>query len=733
MFKQPRHLFEFGRFRLDRTERFLFQDGAAVPLTPRLFETLLILVENRGHVVEKKELMQRVWNDVAVEENNLTQNISALRRILGDNLDGPKFIETIPKRGYRFVAPVKEVSEEEPRADTPSFTNLSGREHRGTGPPARVGPQKHSRRIAPAIVLGTMLLGLMGLAVMWRSWTRWGKQLQLKETQLTTNSSEASVIAAAISPDGKYLAYADKAGLYVRVNRTGEMHPISVPPASVIAGLSWFPDGTRLLATVTGLQPNVDSVWVISILGQFPVKLMDGGNQAAVSPDGSQIVFVRGKGKELWLMAADGESPHRILVAANEYLAGPVWGWDSKHLAYGRVFSDLDKLDTVVETLDLETGKITASFSDPEITSGIPLPDGRLVYSRNEVISGQSGASLSGASLLEANTDPGSGKLVGKPRQLARWPGSSISGLGVTSDGMRLVALKGLVQADVYVGDIVEHRLKNARRLTFNDRDDFAADWTPDGHYVLFASNRNGSMDIFRQGVEEPSAEALITGPDDKLSLHVSPDGQWLMYFAFPGGYSATKAPLLMRAPLSGGSPHVVFKARPASDFHCLKAPATMCVLSEWENQQLVFYVLDPIRGKGRELARQEIASGPEIVESNWDISPDGSRIALAMPEGPPARIRILSLAGLVLQDLRVSGWSAFQSMEWSADGKGWFVASRSAAANTLLFVDPQGHAYPLRQTAGSYDTYAIPSPDGHRLAFLEYTTANNAWMFENF
>jgi DNA-binding winged helix-turn-helix (wHTH) protein/Tol biopolymer transport system component len=728
MFTQPRHLFEFGRFRLDRTERFLFQDGAAVPLSPRLFDTLLVLVENRGHVVQKNDLMQKVWNDVAVEENNLTQSISALRKILGDNLDCPKFIETIPKRGYRFVAPVKEVSEEDAGSDRPSVANLSGKEHLGTGLLAGGGTQKRSLRIVPAIVLGTMLLMLMGLAVMWRSWTRWGRQVQLKETQLTTNSSEASLIAAAISPDGRYLAYADSAGLYVRVSRTGEMHPIAVPPASVIGGLSWFPDGTRLLATVTGLQPNVDSVWVLSILGQAPVKLLDGGNQAAVSPDGSQIVFVRGKGRELWLMAANGESPHRILVAANEYLAGPVWGWDGKHLAYGRVFSDSAKVDTTVETLDLETGKITASFSDPDITSGIPLPDGRLVFSRNEVISGQSGASL-----LEFNTDPSSGKVIGKPRQIAHWPSCSISALGVTSDGKHLVALKGLAQADVYIGDIVEHRLKNARRLTFNDRDDFASDWTPDSHYVLFASNRNGNMDIFRQGVDEQTAEALITSPEDKLFLHLSPDGQWLMYFAFRGGYSAMKAPLLMRAPLSGGPPQLVFKARPASDFRCLKAPATMCVLSEWENKQLVFYVLDPIRGRGQELVRQEIALGPEIVESNWDLSPDGSRIALAMPEGPPARIRVLSLAGGTLQDIRVTGWSAFQSMEWAADGKGWFVASRSAAANTLLFVDPQGHAYPLRQTAGGYDAYAIPSPDGHHLAFLEYTSANNAWMIENF
>src|ERR1700730_4344477 len=164
MFKQPRHLFEFGRFRLDRTERFLFQDGAAVPLSPRLFDTLLVLVEKRGRVVEKNDLMQKVWSEVAVEENNLTQSISALRKILGDSLDGPKFIETIPKRGYRFVAPVEEVSEEETGSDRPSVTYLNGREHLGIGLPAGGGTQERSRRIAPAIVLGTMLLVLVGLA-----------------------------------------------------------------------------------------------------------------------------------------------------------------------------------------------------------------------------------------------------------------------------------------------------------------------------------------------------------------------------------------------------------------------------------------------------------------------------------------------------------------------------------------------------------------------------------------
>jgi DNA-binding winged helix-turn-helix (wHTH) protein/Tol biopolymer transport system component len=725
---QPLHLLEFGRFRLDRTERLLFQDGVPVSLSRRLFDTLSILVENSGHVVEKDELMQKVWTDVAVEENNLAQNISALRRILGDTLADPKFIETIPKRGYRFIAPVSEVSERRAR-DKRRHTHSQSEESPVTERSGGAGRTELSFRITSALGL-IAFAGLLGLAVFWVAWMHWARPPELKEIQLTANSSEASVTAAAISPDGKYLAYADSEGLYMRVMRTGDTHRIYVPPASVVGKLSWFPDSTRLLAAVTSLLPNVDSIWVLSIFGQSPVKLLDGGSQATVSHDGSQIAFVRGGGKELWLMAANGQSPHRILAAADyENLAGPVWNWDDKHLGYARVFANENRFSTQVEFLDLETGKIAPAFADPDITSGVTLPDGRVVYARNEVISGQPGSSL-----LVVKIDPNSNKVVEKPRQIARWVSSSISALGVTSDGKRLLVLRGLAQGDVYVGDVSgQHQLVNPHRFTFNDRDDFPSDWSLDSQQILFASNRNGNMDIFKQALNERNAEALNADPGDKLSLHLSPDGHWLMYFVYLGGFSPTKAPLLMRAPIAGGPSQFMFKARPGSDFRCLKVPATMCFLSERENQQIVFYVLDPSRGKGQELAKQEIAFDPDVVESNWDISPDGSRFAIAMPQGPPTHIRILPLTGDAPRDISVPGWSAFQSIEWAADGKGWYVASRSAATNILLFVDPHGHTSTLRQTLGGYDTYGIPSPDGHHLAFLEYTNTNNVWMVENF
>jgi pimeloyl-ACP methyl ester carboxylesterase/DNA-binding winged helix-turn-helix (wHTH) protein len=112
--KQARRFYAFDGFRLDVGERVLFGERGVVPLTPKAFDTLLVLVENSGHVIGKEELMRKVWPDSFVEENNLAQNISMLRKALGEDGGGQKYIETVPKRGYRFAAGVREEADAEP-------------------------------------------------------------------------------------------------------------------------------------------------------------------------------------------------------------------------------------------------------------------------------------------------------------------------------------------------------------------------------------------------------------------------------------------------------------------------------------------------------------------------------------------------------------------------------------------------------------------------------------------
>jgi TolB-like protein/DNA-binding winged helix-turn-helix (wHTH) protein len=108
--------YEFGPFRLDTAEHSLLRDGRPVSLTPKGFDLLEVLVRNRGHLVEKDELLKEVWPDSFVEEGNLNRNISILRKVLGEDSSGRPYIETVPKRGYRFVASVREMPSDGSRA-----------------------------------------------------------------------------------------------------------------------------------------------------------------------------------------------------------------------------------------------------------------------------------------------------------------------------------------------------------------------------------------------------------------------------------------------------------------------------------------------------------------------------------------------------------------------------------------------------------------------------------------
>ena len=98
------HNFEFGEFVFDPREKVLFRDGAPVPIAPKVLQLLLVLIENQGHIVEKEKLIDLVWADSFVEESNLTYSIRQLRKLLGDDKQHPRYIETIPRRGYRFIA-----------------------------------------------------------------------------------------------------------------------------------------------------------------------------------------------------------------------------------------------------------------------------------------------------------------------------------------------------------------------------------------------------------------------------------------------------------------------------------------------------------------------------------------------------------------------------------------------------------------------------------------------------
>src|SRR5262249_53180883 len=111
--KEGNYFYEFGPFRLDPGKRLLLRNGEPLPLRPKAFDTLLVLVQNSGRVLDKDELMQAVWGATIVEEGGLTRNISVLRKTLGESPDEHRYIVTVPGRGYCFVATVRKVESED--------------------------------------------------------------------------------------------------------------------------------------------------------------------------------------------------------------------------------------------------------------------------------------------------------------------------------------------------------------------------------------------------------------------------------------------------------------------------------------------------------------------------------------------------------------------------------------------------------------------------------------------
>lgn len=177
---QAKQIYEFGPFHLDPAERILLRKGQTVPLTPKAFETLAVLVENNGHLVGKEELIRRVWPDTIVEESNLNNIIYMLRKALADDFSEHKFIETISKRGYRFVAEVRMAAEQEKTPDnvTTSFALTTADEHSLSASPAALQSIPRSLSLydrlfgQPRLMLaiGVLAVGVaVGIFFAWRS------------------------------------------------------------------------------------------------------------------------------------------------------------------------------------------------------------------------------------------------------------------------------------------------------------------------------------------------------------------------------------------------------------------------------------------------------------------------------------------------------------------------------------------------------------------------------------
>ena len=186
----------------------------------------------------------------------------------------------------------------------------------------------------------------------------------------------------------------------------------------------------------------------------------------------------------------------------------------------------------------------------------------------------------------------------------------------------------------------------------------------------------------------------------------------------------------IMRVPITGGSPQLVLTANVEEWPRCARSPATLCAIAERsaDRKHLVFTAFDPVNGRGRELAKSNTDA---TAYYHWDLSPDGTRIALLKHRA--GRVQILSLIGQAPQEITAKEWNTLSSVVWTADGKGLFVSSYTQRGADMLHMDLQGNARLLWEHPGGIEVYGVPSPDGRYLAIRGWNVESNVWMMENF
>lgn len=708
----------FGVFEVDLRAGELRRSGLKVRLQEQPMQVLALLLERPGEVVSREDLRNRLWKaDTFVDfDHGLNAAIKRLRDALGDSAENPRFVETVARRGYRFLAPVN-------RGPTTGDLPV---EDRAAEPGSALRRRLPVWGLVAGVAAATLVLFGLKLGMVLARHV----PPPVRISQLTANPPDDRVRAAAISPDGKYLAFSDENGFYLRQIDTAETHAVPLPRGLTAESLSWFPDSFHMVAALSGRgQPA--SLWAISVFGGGAREFYDNGTAPAVSPDGREVAFITGRKlrEQIWVIGSDGTNPRKVAGDAGDFFGALAWSPDSAMLAYtrGRIAGAYG-VKGAVEVLDMREQRVSSVL--PAALFDAPLAwasDGRLIYSVTEARPRQLDSNLWSVALdRRARPTGASVRLTGDSGE--------VLSVSTSADGKRVLYVKGIPEPDVYVAELQgQARISEPKRLTLDDRQDIPFDWTPDSKEVIFVSDRTGTFSIYRQGIDRSLPELLFAGSQPVMQPRLSPDGSQIIYLQYPNWGEQVASVPLMRIPLAGGTPQKVMEANWISNHQCARTPATMCIYSVVGASELTFFTFDVFKGQGTQVFQVK-DDLPQLY--NWSLSPDGTMLAIAKGKWGDTReetprIHLVPLSGAADRWLTIQGWPGLGGLDWAADSRSLWAASIDEGGNALLSIDLQGHAHMVWRPKKNIVGWAIPSRDGRYLALHVGSSSANAWMLE--
>lgn len=459
---------------------------------------------------------------------------------------------------------------------------------------------------------------------------------------------------------------------------------------------------------------------------------------AGISPDGSQITFIDSNSKDLWVMNSDGSQARSLYKPESGYhLFAPTFLPSGRRILYVKFRNRSGQSDLILESRDLNGSNPVLLVSNPNIRAMTWAQPGRLILTVLEAPPRQQESNL-----WQIECDGETGKAKTAMRRLTNWPEFYFSAVAATADGKTLAFQNTRLQSDVYIGQLSDGgtSLKTPERLTLDQRYDWPTAWTGDNKSVYFYSDLGGTFDVYRQNLNQREMEKLTTGPDAKWAPQLTADGKWVLYLSFSDNNGQQKpSGKIMRVSSTGGPAEFVadVTGRPFTDstqggfpsFRCPIRSAGNCVLAEQaDGNQVRFFSFDPASGHRSETA--SFSGEPDML--NWDLSPDGSRIAVSAFDFKAADVQIIPLQGGTPQKYSLMPWNELVAIAWTNDGKSLFLSSDSSRGSSLIRYDFGRPPKLLWKTA--WDLFQItPSPDGHYLALGPNIADANAWLISNF
>ena len=708
-------IYEFGEFRLDPQERILTRAGEPVEITPKGFELLSLFVENHGRLLGKDELMDKIWADSFVDESNLTFTIRQLRVILGDDAHDPKYIKTVRRHGYRFIAEVRP-SEKSPKLQTENLAAPGVHSREASPDEQATAPQNKKTRSRALLVSAFFLVIALGTGA-WLTRRIFWPQATVLTAQFSAEklSTNGKVNFAALSPDGKNLVYTNRApneteGIWLRRLETGENVELIPAAEANHYDLEFSPDGETLYFSAVPWQSGEQSgIFRVSLAGGAPqIIAAEVFGRIGISPDGARVTYNRCLRRDdeycsLYIADADGKNERKLVTrAAPFYVGDSDFSPDGKRLAFtvGQARNKANEFG--VWMLDLETGAESEFTPDKFylITSLSWLPDasGLLLtafkFPDNNFRIWQIPAGGEGAALTKVS--------------------ESYTFLSTDQKANRIAAVQNKENYHLRLVDFA-----NPSDIRFL-ADGGTAAFAPDGK-VFFSSTMSGNHEIWSISPNGTNRRQLTNSKDEEYYPVVSPDGN-TVYFAS----TRSGAAQVWRMKTDGTEQTQV--THKTGGF-----PLSITTNGEW-----LYY----LHGVERTLWRVSLASGEEqmvLNKQNWlgfgskqnwlgfGVSPDGSLAAYPEKQGDENILVVAQIpGGQTVKTFRLPDKKlVLQQIGWMPDGSSpLYVSIDQNFENVILWKQPLNEKAPRQIAAlGNYAVsgFTLPvSPDGKTFAAVQ-------------